>query len=268
MTALRRTFLRDGFIVLRGFVPPPQIAVLRSALDTARERDPHDKNPLSLDGMRFASNLFYDNETIRDFVCSRPVVDLLCSLGGPDLWARWDQAVWKRGGAPAFPWHQDNGYTGLDVQHLQLWVAITEMTPQNGGLVLSPGGHRHPSPHRWVGNHVEIDPPERVVAVDAAPGDVVVFSSFLPHMTTPNTTGDARLAYVAEYLPLRHPDRSVRPPHLIAARGARPVGRFEDLSAAWDEVPARRPGGYSPNVIRTRSKRALSQRHDRSDHSR
>jgi ectoine hydroxylase-related dioxygenase (phytanoyl-CoA dioxygenase family) len=207
-----------------------EVEALRGAIEAAPERDPG-RNPLTLDTMRFASNLFYGSTELQRFLCSGPVVDLLCSVGPQDLWVRWDQAVWKGPEAPAFPWHQDNGYTALSVEHLQLWVALTPMRPTNGGLVLAPGGHRSELEHRWVGNHVEIEEPAAQVSIDASAGDVVLFSSYLPHMTTPNVTGEERLAYVAEYLPVGTEDPSVRPPHLVAARSGAPVGRFAGSTA-------------------------------------
>ena len=225
---LRGCFERDGFVVVPGFLAAEEVAALRRAIELAPERDPG-ANPLTLDSMRFASNLFYGSAELQGFLCSPAVVALLRALGHDDLWVRWDQAVWKGPEAPEFPWHQDNGYTSLGVQHVQLWVAITAMHSGNGGLVVSPGGHRRRSEHRWVGNHVVIDDPTRQTAIDARAGDVVVFSSFLPHMTTANETGEDRLAYVAEYLPLGEVDPSVPPPQMVASRAGQAVGRFEQL---------------------------------------
>lgn len=215
---------------LPGLLSADLVARLAVAVDTAPERDPG-PNPLSLDTMRFASNLFYASGVLQRFLCSDPVLAVVTALIGPDAWVRWDQAVWKGPGAPVFPWHQDNGYTGLPVEHLQLWVALSPSYRDNGGLLVAPGGHRRAADHRWVGGHVEIDEPAATLAVDAEPGDVIAFSSWLPHSTGPNVTDTTRLAYVAEYLPLGERDPGVRAPHLVACRGGRAVGAFEDLPA-------------------------------------
>lgn len=222
---LRDRFTRDGFVHLPGFCPASQVDELRRAVETARERVA-EENPLSLETMRFRSNLFYDSEVLQRFLTSLPVVELVSALRGPDLWVRWDQAVWKGPDAPVFPWHQDNGYTGLAAEHLQLWVALTSMTPDNGGLAVWPGAHRRPAAHHWVGNHVELDVESldgRPLDLDVAAGDVVAFSSFLPHATVRNRTAETRLAYVAEYLPLEVDDAGVPAPHLVACRGGRPT---------------------------------------------
>lgn len=221
-------FRRDGYVHLRGFVPPERLATLGEALETATERDPG-TNPLTLDTMRFASNLFYAGEELQRFLSSPELLDVLCPLKGPDLWVRWDQAVWKGPDAPWFPWHQDNGYTELDVEHIQVWVAVTSMSERNGGLRILPGRHIERFAHHWIGGHVECFDDATADAmgaltVEAAAGDVVVFSSWLPHATTVNRTGEVRLAYVAEYLRLDEADTGVRPPHFVAARNGRPAG--------------------------------------------
>ena len=225
-------FREQGFVRVRGFLSGAEVAELRAAIEAAPVEDPAE-NPLSLDGMRFASNVYRCSEALQRFLSSEPVIGLVGAVGGPDLWVRWDQAVWKEHGAPEFPWHQDNGYTGLDATHLQLWVALTPMTEANGGLLVCPGGHLRLLEHRTVGGHVAADPPGPIVTIDAEPGDVILFSSYLPHATTPNTTGDARLSYVAEFLPLGCQDRSVEPPHLVVARGGRSALGWDDLTPGW-----------------------------------
>lgn len=222
---VRQAFRADGFARLPALVPPGGLAELVAAVTDAPERNAG-PNPLSLGNMRFASNLFYGSPALQRFLASAPVVEVVTALLGPDVWVRWDQAVWKRPGGPAFPLHQDNGYTGLDVEHVQLWVALTAMTSDNGGLVVVPGAHRRALEHRWVGDHVvtEADGPQLVV--DAEPGDAIVFSSFLPHATTPNTSDRERLAYVAEFLPLSAADPGVPPPHLVVARNGSPAASW------------------------------------------
>lgn len=220
-------FREHGFVRLPGLLGAHELTALREAIEAAPERDPGD-NPLTLGPMRFASNLFYGSEAIQAFLGSAPVAELVEALVGPDSWVRWDQAVWKGPGGPEFPLHQDNGYTGLAAEHLQLWVALTPMTTAEGGLLVVPGAHRGALPHEWQGNHVRTEAPAPLVPLDAQAGDVIAFSSFLPHATAPNVTDRVRLAYVAEFLPWSVPDPSVALPHLrIRSAPHRQVG-FED----------------------------------------
>lgn len=230
--AVVERYRRDGFVHLRGFLDERAVSTLSRAVEAARLEDSGD-NPLSLDSMQFVSNAFHRSEELRRFLSSPRILDLACALRGPDLWVRWDQAVWKGPGAPTFPWHQDNGYSELPAEHLQLWIALTPMSAENGGLCVVPGGHTAALPHRWVGGHVETEPRGEVQEVVAEAGDLVAFSSWLPHCTAPNRTTSTRLAYVAEYLPVDEPDPSVPPPHFVAAAGGRRAAECRDLTATW-----------------------------------
>lgn len=222
---LAQEFERDGFVRIPGFATADEVALLTRAIEEAPERDPG-PNELTLGTMRFASNLFYASPTLARWLSSEPVAAVVAELVGPDAWVRWDQAVWKQPGAPTFPLHQDNGYTGLRASHLQLWLALTAMDESNGGLLVCPGAHRGDFAHRAVGHHMAMEDDLATVALPAQAGDLIAFSSRLPHATGPNRTGSTRLAYVAEYLPLDVPDASVPWPHLVAVRHGRPDGTF------------------------------------------
>jgi hypothetical protein len=224
----RQAFERDGWIFCPGLFTGREAADLLAAIQAAQPREPGE-NELSTGAMTFASNLFYDSVVLRELAGDDRLIELACDLAGPDLWVRWDQAVRKGPGAPEFPWHQDNGYTQLAAEHLQVWLALTPMRPENGGLWLSPGTHHTALPHTWVGPHAQhLSRPANPTPIMAEPGDVVVFSSFLLHATSPNTTTEDRWAYVLEYLPLEHGDPSIPSPHLVVARHGESCIEFID----------------------------------------
>jgi ectoine hydroxylase-related dioxygenase (phytanoyl-CoA dioxygenase family) len=135
-----------------------------------------------------------------------PVFAELCAdLVGPDSRLYWDQAVYKKPEPEReFPWHQDNGYTYVEPQqYLTCWVPLTEATVDNGCPWIVPGVHRMGTlAHRTtrLGFTCLDDPPD-AVAVEASPGDVVVFSSLTPHRTGPNRTDAVRKAYILQYAP-------------------------------------------------------------------
>lgn len=227
---LREHFDEFGFIFFPGYFTADEVAVLSEAVDAAPGDDPS-FNALSLGAMAFSSNLYRNSTAVQDLVGSRKIVALLADVGMPHAWMRWDQAVTKEPGAPVFPWHQDNGYTGLDAVHIQLWVALTSADATNGALTVAPGGHQTRLDHRWVGNHVVTDTPATELTLTAEPGDAILFSSLLPHMTGENVSDRTRIAYIAEFLSIDDVDQSVESPHFIVSQSGRPHPEWRDLTA-------------------------------------
>lgn len=222
----RREFEQQGYTILRGFFSEEEMA---EAIHDIRTADPRQDQPSGLNKgqLRFYSNVFFKSPKLQAFVANPRLVDLMTTVIGPDVWVRWDQAVAKGPGATEFPWHQDNGYSKLRDPHFQLWVALTRMTKENGGLWIQPGSHRGPLPHSPVGNHVKYDgEPESPVFIEAEPGDVVLFSSFTLHRTTPNVSDEDRWAYVVEYMSCEHFDPFADPPYFIVAKDGAPTREF------------------------------------------
>ena len=213
-----QAFKRDGFIKLPGFFTGDEMAQLRAAIVDAAAVN---ADPLDRAGLTFHSNAFRRSPWIRDFLAQRRLVSLVAEVGGPNLWVRWDQAVVKAPGGVEFPWHQDNAYNRLRVQHFQVWIAITRGTDENGGLWLQPGSHRRGLlPHVGSGSHMIYEGSHgSALLVEAEPGDVVVFSSLMLHRTPPNRSrDDHRWAYVAEYMKLDDWDPWVEAPYFVVAR--------------------------------------------------
>jgi hypothetical protein len=64
------------------------------------------------------------------------------------------------------------------------------------------------------------------VFIEAEPGDIVVFSSYLLHYTAPNLASASRWAYIVEYLPFEHFDPTAKPPYFIIARDGKSNPEF------------------------------------------
>jgi hypothetical protein len=224
LSEVAATFASEGHVVLSGLVERERAAALVEHLQDL-DADAAQENPLSRGAMAFYSLLWPRSEPLRSLLCDPSLVGAVGAVLGPDLWVRWDQAVDKGPGAGTFPWHQDNEYSKLLGEHVQAWVCLTPSRPEVGGLELVPRRLHARLPHRIEDGHVVLEPelPTMPVSLLAEPGDVVLFSSYTLHRTTPNTTDRHRWAYVAEYLPLHEPDPFLDPPYLVVARGGRPT---------------------------------------------
>lgn len=223
--SLQKEFKQNGYIVCRNFFSQEEMNTLLEDIKAAQLR--YGQDALTKGSMTFNSCIFFQSEKLQAFIAQPKIVELMTQLIGQDFWVRWDQAVAKGPGAATFPWHQDNSYSGLKDPHYQLWVALTDMTPEKGGLWLQPQSHQRSLPHQRVGSEQIYDGTlESPVSIEAQPGDVVVFSSFTLHSTTPNTTQDTRWAYVVEYVSIDHYDPYVEPPYFVVTKDGKPQPEF------------------------------------------
>jgi hypothetical protein len=223
----RKEFKDSGYTICRQFFNKEELATLQTAIKDAQAKVP-EKSRLDKGGLLFKHNLFQRSEAVRQFISQRKIVNFLREIIGPDIWCRWDQTVDKQPGGDEFPWHQDNGYNGLVDGHFQFWIAMSEMTMENGGLWVQKGSHKHGNlPHALVGNHL-VCPGNEADAefVGAEAGDCALFSSFTLHRTAPNTTQKPRVAYVIEYMSMKHFDPYIDPPYFVVAQNGEPSPKF------------------------------------------
>lgn len=245
---IRRRFHDEGHVRLPGLFPATDMHELVEHV-AGLDPDQGEQNPLSRGAMTFYSRLWPRSEVLQTLLADPHLVEAVGAVLGPDLWVRWDQAVDKGPGAGVFPWHQDNEYSKLRDEHVQVWIAMTSAAAEDGGLELVPVRHDRRLPHGLDGGHVvhEGELPVAPVAVTADAGDVVLFSSYTLHRTTPNTSDRHRWVYVAEYLRLRDTDPFLDPPYLVVSRGGRPA----------PEITDRLPGDTLRNRLRYRGVKHL-----------
>lgn len=216
-------FRERGFVVLRGFFSKEEIAPLRDEI-LKHERASQKTDALTDGGLVFTTNIFKESALVREFLTQQRLLDFICPIAGPDLWVRWDQSVSKYPGAGVFRWHQDNGYNGVQSEHYQLWIALTESQKQNGALWLAPGSHKRGALRHAVAasNQMEVtDSVGETVCVDAMPGDIILFSSYMLHRTGPNDADTNRTAYVAEYFPKSEYDPAIEGPYFMVTDGGK-----------------------------------------------
>jgi hypothetical protein len=215
----RKEFLEEGFTRVPGFFTKEEMDSLILDIQTADPKQ-HQPSGLNVGELVFYDNLFSNSARIRNFISQPRLVDFLKTVIGPDFWVRWDQAVFKGPGGGEFPWHQDNAYNRLRDEHFQLWIALSKMNAERGGLWLVPGSHKKGRlPHVRIGRHQAFTgSTENSICIEAEIGDVVLFSSLMLHYTSPNVSTEDRWAYVVEYMSLDHHDPYMKPPFFVVAR--------------------------------------------------
>lgn len=109
----------------------------------------------------------------------------------------------------ATPWHQDIAYWKNTRPKLSTWIALDDVTAENGAMKIIPGSHREFVEHEdqsgalggEFGNVVKDlpeDAPNQMICAMPA-GSVLFFSDLLIHASTVNTAGVDRYAIIGTY---------------------------------------------------------------------
>ena len=223
---------RDGFFVVRGFADPSIGQAMERETIAAIRANPPSANP-GRAFYRTGESLFIQPEAQPDFAAnapedliskvfnphlsgaarafalSKPVADLVAGLLGDDIDVFQSQFIFKNPGAWGQPWHQDSYYFPFDRQpQVGVWLAISEATLENGCLSVLPGSHTgdiHPhGPDLRDGANqgyrevtgLDIDAATPMLM---APGDLLVFHSYLLHRSQDNRAASRRSAMVYHY---------------------------------------------------------------------
>lgn len=236
-------FTRDGYVFFEQLLPEGDVARLTELVEIqvrAHQRELMEQNGQGVSRageISFTQHLAERDPRIAELVRHPRLVEVATRLLGPELDLYWDQAVYKLPDTPRdFPWHQDNGYTALEPeQYLTLWLALGDVTIENGCLWVLPGSHTGGvRPHRETAIGKAADPGEsRGIAVPARAGDVLAFSSLLLHKSGPNLSAGERKAFIVQYAPVGAYSKADGKP---VGRGAVARGGRAVLSA--DGLPA------------------------------
>ena len=224
---------RDGFFFRRGAIAPAEVVALEAELVAAIRADPPAAHPGQITYLSGDNLLIYPEtepspgavnpedliskvfnchaEGLTRALAERPeIVEVVAGLLGPDLDCFQSQLILKNPGVIGQPWHQDSYYFPFDHQpQVGVWVALTEATLGNGCLWVAPGSHtagrifehlpdRRPAANLGYLEVVDQDTSAKIPVL-MAPGDVLVFHSYLMHMSMDNVSDGRRSAMVYHY---------------------------------------------------------------------
>ena len=199
-----------GFAVLPGAVPSRVVDAAEAVLDSHEaswerqlEQLPDARSWISHAGeITFTARLARTEPVLREMLSTRVLCEFMRSILGASVRLYFDQAVYKKPRCEQIvPWHQDNGYNPkIPADYISLWFAISDTTVENGTIRFQPGKQRlgAQSHSRTSGGYLVCEAgADGGMPVALSRGDVVAFSSLLPHATGPNTTSRVRKAYIA-----------------------------------------------------------------------
>lgn len=227
-----RRWMEKGYFILRGVVDPPTCAEMTArAIDMFTRAEGGGStvagHHVGRDGaiaveeaakvnsgesaaMRM-SKLFnlHRAEPFHSFARRPEIRDAMHAILGPRVSCFNSQYIFKNPGVWGQPWHQDSLYYRFDrMPQVGVWLATSRATIENGCLFVAPGSHNEPI-HAVVpdarpgSNYGYLE----IVDYDFAgaepilmeTGDVLIFHSFLMHMSNDNTSTERRSALVHHY---------------------------------------------------------------------
>lgn len=206
--SVRDQYRALGFVLVPGLVSPEDLITLRAEAD-AFVRPSEDIRTWGGDwraeygeaGQRFTLWSRHGVHALPGwgrFVTASPLVDTAKALIGPSARLHQTTAVFKPADTgQAFPLHQDAQYYGDGFKDYVIAVVhLDDTTPANGPLRFFPGVQTRGKLVHTGQNKPSLDPvkypPDRLVEVCAQAGDVVLFSLYTPHGSSPNTTDRVR----------------------------------------------------------------------------
>ena len=201
-------YRRDGFYAPVRVMPAAQAHEVRLALEAheAQAGQPLQGN------MRHKTHLLF---TWADALVHHPaVLDAIEDAIGPDILCWTTNFFIKEAASPGFvSWHQDSTYWGLDPDEvITAWVALTEVTQENGYMQVIPGSHKIDQlPHvdtfhkdnllsRGQEIAVEVDR-SKAVGLALHPGEISLHHIKLVHGSDANRSNDRRIGLAIRYIP-------------------------------------------------------------------
>ncbi len=203
-----RFYNEEGYLFLPGVVSrdvAAQLAeeVLELMAASGKSLDEL-RNSAGQKGKLLNSHQYLAGSALDGFVNS-PQLNAIASglMGGPGTLYLPFSAVKAGGGGGTFHFHQDNQYTRFDGPGINLWMALSPMSPENGCLMVVPrshlGGTEEAISPDGDGHRAVAQDPTRFLPVRMNPGDVIAFSRLTIHGSGPNHTGEPRLAYAVQF---------------------------------------------------------------------
>ncbi|HEX6099449.1 MAG TPA: phytanoyl-CoA dioxygenase family protein [Thermoanaerobaculia bacterium] len=203
----QRSWRRDGFLLVRGALPPGQVAELLARIDDVVERYAGSEH-----GFRQSAAAYKVAEAITLTDCLDPLLDhervfpLLLDLLGPYLQVLGTE-IFVRPSTESqellVAWHADGGPTlgrflprpGEPTLQLKTQFFLTDIPEtDSGNFMFVPGSHRRLFPKEGLA----ATPPEAVQLTVRA-GDALIFPWSLWHAVAPNHSGRARRSVTVRY---------------------------------------------------------------------
>lgn len=192
------SYHRDGWVLLRGLIAPPEATALREeVLEIMRI--------IGLGSVKLRqTNQYLAGSGLDRLINSEDLRDVASQLLGGRAHVYLPFTAVKSTGGGRFHFHQDNQYTRFDGPGLNTWFALERMDLTNGCLQVVSGSHRAGTldavesgdgdAHRKIAWE-----PEDFLPLTMEPGDCAAFSRLTIHGSGVNSALEPRVAYAIQF---------------------------------------------------------------------
>jgi hypothetical protein len=138
------------------------------------------------------------------------LLDIVERLAGPDL-VLWTSTLFHKPPLEtATPWHRDGqNYPIRPLANTTVWIAVFNVSRENGALRVLPGSHRSSRPGSYGADEPGIDgrlyptedEKETAVDIELQAGQMIVFDVATVHGSWPNLSSSGRAGYAIRFFP-------------------------------------------------------------------
>jgi 2-oxoglutarate-dependent dioxygenase len=204
-----RFYKEEGYLLLPGLLNESIVDAMREEVLDVMEASGRTREELkTASGSRdklIQSGQYLADSHLDSVVNSPNLVSIAAQLmEGPSSLYLPFTAVKAGGGGGRFHFHQDNQYTRFDGPGINIWIALSPMSPENGCLQVVPRSHLNGTidsvenpdgdGHRTVAND-----PTRFLPIRMRAGDAIAFSRLTLHGSGSNQTTEPRVAYAVQF---------------------------------------------------------------------
>ncbi len=204
-----RFYQEEGYLVIPGLLKAEFIEALRAEVLKVMEAAGATRESLrqatETKHKLIQSGQYLAGSHLDGFINSADLLSIAAQLmGGPSSLYMPFTAVKSGGGGGRFHFHQDNQYTRHEGHSINIWFALSPMSPENGCLQIVPRSHLAGTLNAigssdGDGHRMVAEEPDRFLPLRMHPGDAVAFSRLTLHGSGPNHTDEPRLAYAVQF---------------------------------------------------------------------
>ncbi len=220
--AHRQAYERDGGVCLRGMFDEEWVTRMRRAVEDALE---HSDDFIRFDvgpgwdlGFKVFTQMWMTSDDFREFVFDSPVAEIVGRVtGNREIRIMHDYVAAKVPRASfVLKFHHDMSVWPVEGEQIPaIWVALTEINLENGGMEFIAGSHRSGVVY-WPVSLADKKPADRelcpdfearrddpdieVLSFDMEPGDAVLFHARTVHGSRENKTDRPRLGLASRWL--------------------------------------------------------------------